>query len=289
MILFARTRWNYDSYVDFWRLVELAGYPTCYVDEIDVSNSDATYIVCPMNGEFAPHIQNQLDKTASGSMKCNIYLWNLERPSGSGGLNKYITDNRRIMGHGWLTDVIVSDIQLSRDTGFKFVPLGSHKGLGMPGEFSQKVYDLIHLSCYSLHRSWLFAGRADKPRDRIGAVTLATNAWGSTRDLLLKQSKFMLNVHQDGIPYIEPLRFALAAAYALPIISEPSFDPHPYRMGADVCFYANSDPMDLNAFAAFVKNLSGAQYSQWNAYGHALRYWMTDEYSFRRCIEEYLT
>src|SRR5690606_2822228 len=49
-IIFARTCTPYDSYQDFWRLVELSGFPTCFVDEIDV-DSNNVYIFSPNNGE----------------------------------------------------------------------------------------------------------------------------------------------------------------------------------------------------------------------------------------------
>ena len=37
MIIFTRTRHTYDSYSDFWKLVELSGFNICFVDEIDIS------------------------------------------------------------------------------------------------------------------------------------------------------------------------------------------------------------------------------------------------------------
>ena len=34
---FVRTRYDYDSYADFWRLVRISGFPVRYVDEMNVS------------------------------------------------------------------------------------------------------------------------------------------------------------------------------------------------------------------------------------------------------------
>ena len=48
--IFVRTRHTYESYADLWRLVELAGFPVCYADELDPA-SDDTYIVIVRNGE----------------------------------------------------------------------------------------------------------------------------------------------------------------------------------------------------------------------------------------------
>ena len=57
-IRFVRTRHFYESYQDFFRLVELSDFETIYVDELDISK-EGVYIVCPMNGEWRPHIDNQ--------------------------------------------------------------------------------------------------------------------------------------------------------------------------------------------------------------------------------------
>jgi hypothetical protein len=44
-IIFARTRWNYESYVDYWDLVELSNFPIVWLDEMDLSKIGTTYIV----------------------------------------------------------------------------------------------------------------------------------------------------------------------------------------------------------------------------------------------------
>ena len=48
--IFALTRHKYESYQDLHRLIELAGFPVCYADELDPA-SDDTYIVIVRNGE----------------------------------------------------------------------------------------------------------------------------------------------------------------------------------------------------------------------------------------------
>jgi hypothetical protein len=283
-IVFAKTRWHYDSYIDFWRLVELSGYETCYVDEMDIHDKSKTYIVSPMNGEFAPFIQNRLLK---GARQSGLFLWNLERPSGSSGLGRYRSDNQEMVDKGWLDAILVSDMQLARDAGFKYLPLGSHESLGVPGIFADKLYAIIHLSCYSNNRSWLF-DRPDKPKDRIGDVIIAPNGWGDERHRHLQLSRFMLSVHQDGMPYIEPLRFSLAAAYALPIIGEASLDTFPYRTGSDIYMYPYQAARSMLTFTTFVRSLADYQDTLWNSNGHGLRDRMTVEFSFRSCIRKYL-
>lgn len=226
MIIFARTRYHYDSYTDFWKLVELSGYPIVYVDEIEINNPDNTYIFSPMNGEF----QSLIPKTwVPKGHRCTILHWNLERPSGSGGLLFYKESNQRYIDRGWIDAVLVSDRQLAADTGFKYVPLGSHKDLGEFSLHCDKMYDVAVMSCYSPRRAFLFNYPYLKAQDN--GLTIAPNCWGQERHEALKASRYMLNIHQDGYQYLEPLRFALAAAYGLPIISESCGSFYPYTNG----------------------------------------------------------
>jgi hypothetical protein len=218
MITFARTRWNYNSYTDFWRLVELSGYPIVYVDEMDLGDSSQLYIIAPMNGEVRPYIDEF--KIRNGAIKAQVMQWNLERPSGSNGFDEYIKGGELLVQQGYLSKTIVSDMSLARNADFVYIPLGGHSDLGIPGSIGSKIYDLIHLSCYSNHRGWMFDGPSH-PKNRLGPFSVATNGWGDERDSRLKLSRIMLNTHQDGFNIVEPLRFVLAAAYGLPVVSEP--------------------------------------------------------------------
>ena len=92
MIKFIKTRYQYDSYIDFFRLAELSSFETIYVDELDVSQ-DGVYITAPVNGEWRPHIDNQSKKARNA----HLILWNLERPSGTGSVRQYAKDNREML------------------------------------------------------------------------------------------------------------------------------------------------------------------------------------------------
>lgn len=222
-IIFAKTRWHYDSYTDFWKLVELSGFPIVYIDEVDPYKDGVTYIVSPYNGEWYEF----MTRYDINDVKSELIHWNLERPGGSGSVEKYKYDNSCLIDNGYFHSIIVSDKNLAHETGFHYVPLGSHPGLGEPVPWDQyKAYDLIHLSCYSNHRATLFA-HPWEPRREIAGLNIAPNAWGMERHKLLQNTKAMLGVHQDGLPYCEPLRLALAAAYGLIMIWEEC-DAFPY-------------------------------------------------------------
>src|SRR6266404_2769198 len=79
--IFARTRYQYQSYSDFWRLVELSNFQTCYVDQIDLEN-DQIYITTPINGEHRPHI-NHRRSILKKAQQARVVTWMLERPINS--------------------------------------------------------------------------------------------------------------------------------------------------------------------------------------------------------------
>ena len=117
MISFVKTRHFYQSYTDFWRLVELSEFPTIYVDELDVSQ-DGIYIVAPMNGEWRPHIDNQADKPRNA----HLIHWCLERPAGSAGsVGLYAASNRDLQARRHIDDVWHSDARLAHETGQEFI------------------------------------------------------------------------------------------------------------------------------------------------------------------------
>lgn len=281
-VVFVRTRWFYESYQDFWRLVELSEFPTCYVDEMDLYDPDKIYIVTPMNGEWRPYVDENGSRhvweNLGAHQKAEKILWNLERPGGSGSISKYVVDNRELIEQGYVDRILTSDKWLSMKYPdvFDYMTLGSHEDLGTPGSFEEKEYDLVHLSCYSNPRSILFQD-PDKPKKEIEGMTIAPNGWGEIKDNSLKRSKFMLNIHQDGFPIVEPLRFALAAAYGLTIISEDVRSAYPYQS-----FLMQRRRNQLFEFAKHMTEMyNESMYDN----GLVFRNVMTGNYSFRNCVE----
>lgn len=213
-IVFVRTRHYYEPYIDFFRLVELSGFPICYVDEVDVEE-DKVFIVSPMNGEYRPHIDNQSHKARNA----HLVLWNIERPDGSAGsVGNYARDNRELIYQRHVDEVWVSDRRLADETTLRYVTLGSDYGLGEPS--NEKKYIFCHMSYETNRRQTIYR--------HFKSDLIGPNCWPPHRDEVIKASKFALNVHQDHHPYQEPLRFALFASYGLPIVSETIYDSYPY-------------------------------------------------------------
>ena len=263
-IVFVRTRVVYDSYLDFWHLVELSGFSTIYVDEVDISEH-VIYITTPLNGEWRPHIDNQSGKVR----RCHTVHWNLERPSGSGGVGFYAISCEELISKRYFDEVWVSDKRLADETHTRFVVLGSDDGLGEPG--NDKRYDFCHMSYIVPRRQAVY----DKhPKELVGP-----NCWPPERDDVLKKSKFALNIHQDIYPFQEPLRFALFAAYGLPILTETIYDSYPF---SDEFMVYNTYIGIMGRFKQMLAN----GYDRWRDMGLRARDRMCGEFRFVDVVKQ---
>jgi hypothetical protein len=222
-IVFVKTRHAYDSYRDFRSLVELAGFDTCFVEQMDMA-SESFYIVTPINGEFRPHIDH-CRNNCPGPKRAVVAWWNLERPdvSGSEPLSVVIDDVVKYADVVWVGDRYYA----SMDSRMQHVVLGGDERLcGQPGRYGL-AYDYTHQSYV-----W---GRRDATYAPLRGAGLreGPNAWFEVRDAVLKSSRVMVNVHQTEALIGEPIRFAMTAAYRLPMISETLRDPFPMVPGHD--------------------------------------------------------
>lgn len=225
-IKFVKTRYVYDSYSDMISLIELSGFSTCYVDEIDIEQP-ICYITFCINGEYRPHLDNWLSKKPKN---CILIIWLLERPCSTDKTNKldeFVEGNIKLLNNKYADYIFISDKALAnehKDPRVQFLILGSHKNLN-PGlkwhDCQNKKWDFIHLS-YITHRRSLIYDRLieNKLKDR-------KNCWRPERDDAIRFSKIFINIHQDFDPYCEPLRIALAASYAIPYVSEHVIDNYP--------------------------------------------------------------
>ena len=281
-IIAVETRYVYDSYTDLRRLFDLAKFPSCYVDEIDLSKP-VVYIIAPCNGELRPHLDNQ----AGRQRNAHLILWNIERPSGDGSVGRYGESNRRLM-YGlrddgspapgrYVDEVWVSDRRLAEETTLRFVPLGSRPDFAKPG--GDKRWDAAHISYAIPRRQTIY-----KEIENMAPSQLVTNGqvptcWGDARDEVLRQSRFSLAIHQDCAPYIEPLRMSIFAAYGLPTLCETSFDPHPY--GGDTVAFASFDQI-----VPVLRRMLASDYQFWKEMGLRCRNLMTEEFEFGKVVRE---
>lgn len=224
-IVFAHPTYAYDSYTDYRTLVKLAGFETCRVSEIDIGR-EAFYIVSPINGEFRPHMDYR--RGLGMKIRAKVAWWNLERPdSGPTGptdkpekmTQSVVDDILKYADYVWVSDRFYQTL----DPRMIHVVMGSDARLAVTKPKDQKAFDLIHLSYLTYRREWTTVRLAEH------GIKIAPNAWDPQRAELLTTTRAMLNIHQTPAPIGEPLRFALAAAYQIPILSEHMQDPYPLK------------------------------------------------------------
>lgn len=254
-IIFARTRYTYDSYQDFWRLVELSGYDTCYVDEID-PHSLNTYIFTPDNGE-----------TRNGWPGATARIIHYQ-------LEWCIHPNDQSPRPPGVSEMWTMDPWHAERIGAKYVPIGSHPALRQSVTDEPPVYD-IALMAYQSNRRQLIT----RDLQRAG-FRLAPNAWAGERDRILGRSRAMLHIHQhDSVPGMAALRVALAAAYQLPYITETVSDWGVFGYSHLLsCNYAN-----MVDFARMWLHRNEAHILE--DYGRALYQFLCVERPFRSWIE----
>lgn len=286
-IIFCKTDWFYESYQDFWRLVELAGFPIISVSDLDISK-EGIYITAPMNEDWRIHINNQHQQRKP--VNAHLILWNIERPSGSAGsvleyakqckylqYGKWDTGEYTKKNHAtgeimqsygrFIDEIWTSDRKLSQETGTSFVVLGSNEGLGSPG--TDKQYNFCHISYMIPRRTNIYNHFSN----------IGPNCWGTERDAVLKASKFALNIHQDNHPFQEPLRLALFAAYGLPILTETILDSYPWSDE----FMAYADYHDI---VGRLNQMLIADYEHYRQMGLRARARMCTDFEFGKMVRQ---
>ena len=264
--IFALTRHSYDSYTDYRRLVDLSGFETCFVDQMDLQDSSAVYIVSPVNGEFRHHLE------AHGKdRRARLVWWNLERPdppAPSPPLSASLDGLAPLVDAIWVSDRHYATM----DPRLRFVVLGSHPGLGAPPALPLR-YDFTHQSYV-----W---GRRSAPIDAARRRWKeGGNAWGDARDAVLRSTRVLLNIHQTPAPIGEPLRFALAAAYHLPLVTETLADGFPLVAGQH--YFA----APLGGVPLLLQHVLLTDEPTRAAFGAALYERLCVEHTFRRGVED---
>lgn len=217
-VVFTRTRHVYDSYWHFWKLVELSGYETCYLDEADLDDVGKCYVTTPLNGEIAAWNKPR---------KAQTVWWCLEQYDPAGGGASLPDRITSIVGPAGPFDRIWGSDEFfcAKDKRIEFVRLGSHRRLNschLAYERAPK-YDAAPLA-------YLWGRRARIVEQLLDfGVRLAPASYEEpARSEILASSRWLLNLQQYPEPFIAPLRPAIAAAYGCALASEPLGVPYPH-------------------------------------------------------------
>lgn len=251
-IVFAKTRHHYQSYTDYWRLVELSGFDTCYVNEID-PDSDNTYIVTPDNDE----VRNAGWPKAPRAQIIHWDLeWRLQPIEPIPGVRRY-----------WHMDKFVAD-----RIGVQYAPMGGHAGLREDGDAYSQRYDVAFLGYMVPRRQAI----ADALRSN-GYTVSPSDGWGSDRHAILTHSFTYLHIHQlEQIPGVPALRLVVAAAYKLPFLSEYIEEPGIFKAYLGSMVHSYSYFMESDALSLPVDSRDAA---------HNLHRFLCDEFTFRKSVE----
>jgi hypothetical protein len=207
-ITFVKTQHHYQTYDDYFRLAELAGFNIVYIEDIHPEDPDAIYIFTHFAARFyeAPIV------------RARMILWQLEWI-----VPDRYADEYRLPFEVWASDGWYCEQLRAAGIEARYVPFGSDRRLAQDharGIITDTLYDVALMAYRDPHRRAEIINQLTTKGIRI-----APNGWGRERHEALHHSRAMLHIHQhDGIATVAPQRFAIAAAYKLAVISETLSD-----------------------------------------------------------------
>lgn len=274
--VFVHPRHVYDSYVDYKRLIEVAGFESCYPDEVRLDETATTYIVSPINGEYYGWVD--WPRVGARGRTAKLVHWNLERPDATTELGVHASITGAVShAHAlnfdevWFSDRYFASL----DARSRFVVFGSdHRLRADAGDSASgdPLYDVCHLSYVHGRRD-----HVHKLLERAG-LRIAPEAWGfRDKAIQLLRSRMLYNVHQFTPlrPYT-PIRFALVAAYGCPIFTETTTDPHPLERNASILESSYEDFVPSLLMALSRPDLRDA--------GLKAQHTLCDVHPFRDCV-----
>lgn len=252
---------GYASYEDLWKMVKWAGYPLIYVDQID-PQSDNTYIVTPLNEEWIAGWHKP---------KARIIHWEFE----------WRTDWRAEADEPeGVREVWAMDRWFAQQIGARYVPVGSDRRLNeyYLGAIPYLEKPAVALLAYQTNRRAVITQELRRAGIDISVVD---GSWGKERSQRLYQSSLMLHVHQtDNMPGVAALRWALAAAHKLPIISEQIND-------RGIFGYSHMMQARYDFLTSFTSHML-KQPKALQDYGDALHNLLCVEQTFRKVVEAHV-
>lgn len=273
-IVFVRSKkeQGYLSYADFWRLAELSGFRVVPAPEADLQ-AEVLYVWPTLNMEFL----SRLMTLPRGRRVSKVVWWYLERPDHNPGqmgmapealFKEAVTEALRWVDAVWVSDKTLAAIEPRA----RYAVLGSHEGLAECAPRRIR-YDVAHLGQVTPRRHAVLDVLTRK------GLTVTPNGWGKERAEALASSRLMLSIDRcDVLRLVAPLRWALAAAYKMPIVQEEVADPYPLESGKSVLQAPLAELASLAVLAIDLPELSEI--------GHRAHRTLCREWTFRRGVEE---
>ena len=207
---------DYPSYTDFFRLCQLCNFKCLRPEEVNLKDETFT-LICPVM-----HPQYGIaDRYANVERKARVISWLLERPSTRAPFLPFKFDQI------WLSDLALARKFAARDKRVRYVPLGGHADLcpwtrNIAVKLPPKKYDFAVMA----YKTALRVAR----HPHLAKYSISPDCYPPERDQVLMECRGGLCLHQDTLPYIEPLRYVLFAMARLPICAELCVDTYPYQV-----------------------------------------------------------
>lgn len=259
MIVFIKIRNDqgetYGSYDNFWELVELSGFKTCEMDEVDWQ-SDNTYIYSVENGNTEANFSHN-----KKGAKCKLIFWQLEFPRWENGVIAG-ADVPDYVDEVWCSD----KYHTSLFSKAKYVFLGGHADYGK--EPLEPIWDICHMSyAYGIRKAklqlLLSQGHTLAPASEIY----------EEREHILRHSKWGVMLHQNPMAIMTPLRAVMFASYRLPIIADYCKASSPYAFFFEPLLHFNLNKSELQDEERVKEAVK-------------LNYEIVTTRTFRKCVEE---
>lgn len=272
-IIFIRPRDEYGSYRDLYTLVRLSGYPLLYVDEADY-DSDNCYIFSTPQSDWWTNIPHE--------HKARVIYYDLEF---------YDDFDTRKVPNG--IELWSADPAYAKHHGIRYVMFGGdkrlagyeHDGLWLCPDYdydAPKHFDTTLLGHMVWRRQVIQGQLVEIYAHHKAEYNPAPNdeLSGQRRHDVLKQTRAMVHVHQrDNWKRHAPQRYALAAAYHMPLFSETVIDMG--KLDLSHVFYSDHANLAQHVYNWLDRN----DWNLINTYSQALHQRLCYEYTFKKCIE----
>jgi hypothetical protein len=227
------------------------------MDEID-PDSDNCYIFSTPATHWHDGIERRGWDNPRARIICYLLEWYLDVDySGIPGVELWSPDQ-------WWAERI----------GARYVPFGSHPGLALEPLPTEREYE------YDVAMLSYMTNRRLETKFQLGAaIRFAPNAWGQERHNILARTRMMLHVHQnDGVLTCAPQRFALAAAYRMPLVTERLENCGVY--GHKILW------SNFEYLPSFTKMWLKDDHSrELDSYGYELYHLLCERHTFKSCVD----
>ncbi len=273
-IVFVRSTREYSSYADFWRLVELSGFPIIDKSQIHF-NSDRLYVWAEMDVDFMIPVSDHPKETR----QARTAFWHIEpvdrRASETIDATAWwkasLDQTLSLVDDVWVSDMGIFHM----DPRSRWVCFGGHPGLRENVANQGPRYDVAHIGQVTPRREKMITELVRR------GISVSPAPQGESRISILSSSKLMLDIQRlEGIPLVTPIRWVTAAAYKLPLVREELPDPSPLVNGESIIM-APYDQLADRVEEALQQDLAPIGQAAWKAF--------CETNTFRSCVEDAYT